>query len=57
MVEFHINYCEEFIDLIKGTHYGRLISFRFLDNKKSVMKIGHNECTFDRVQPKISPTI
>ena len=29
MVEFHINDCEEFIYIIKGTHYSGFLSVRF----------------------------
>ena len=46
MVEFHIDDCEEFIYLIKGTYCGGLISVRFPEGQIPVMNIGHNEFIF-----------
>ena len=46
MVESHIDDCEEFIYLIKGTNYDEFPSFRFSEGHRSVMNIGHDECMF-----------
>ena len=46
MVYFHINDCEGFIYLIKGTHYGGFLSVRFPEGQIPVMNIGHDECIF-----------
>ena len=46
MVEFQINDCEELIYMIKGTHYGGFLSFRFMEGHIPVINIGHDECIF-----------
>ena len=46
MVEFHIDDCEYFICLIKGTHYGGFLSVRFTEVQIPVENIGHDECIF-----------
>ena len=46
MVFLNIDYCEECIHIIKGTNYGRFLSFRFLEGQIPVMNIGHNEFIF-----------
>ena len=42
MVEFHIDNCEYYIYIIKGTHYGGFLSFRFPEGQRPVMNIGHD---------------
>ena len=46
MVEFHIDDYEDFIYLIKGTHYGGFLIVRFLEGQRPVMNIFHDECIF-----------
>ena len=46
VLEFHINDCEYFIYLIKGTHYGEFLSVMFTEGQIPVMNIGHDECIF-----------
>ena len=48
MVEFHIDDCEYFIYLIKGTHYGGFLSVRFPEVQIPVMNICHDECVFKK---------
>ena len=48
MVDFRIGNCEEFTYLIKGTHYGGFLSFRFLEDQRPVMNIGHDEYIFEQ---------
>ena len=45
-MELHINDCEYFIYLIKGTHYGGFLSVRFTEVQIPVENIGHDECIF-----------
>ena len=46
MAAFHIDYCEEFMYLIKGAHYGGFLSVRFPEGQRPVINIGHDECIF-----------
>ena len=46
VVEFHIDNCEEFIYLIKLTHYVGFLRFRFLEGQRPVINIGHDEFIF-----------
>ena len=48
MVEFHIDYCEDFIYLIKGTHNGGFLSVMFTEGQITVINIGHDECIFKK---------
>ena len=48
MVEFHINDFEQFIYLIKGAHYGGLLSVRFTEGQRPVMNTVQDECTFNQ---------
>ena len=46
MLEFHIDDCEDFIYLNKGTHYCGFLIVRFPEVQIPVINIGHDECTF-----------
>ena len=43
MLELYINDCEEFIYLIKVTHYCGFLSVRFMEGQRLVINIGHDE--------------
>ena len=43
MVDFHINDCEDYIYIIKGTDYGGLLSIIFPEGQRQIMNIGDNE--------------
>ena len=43
MVEFHINDCECFLYLMRGTHYGGFLSVKFTEGQRTEMNIGHDE--------------
>ena len=42
MVEFHINDCECFLYLMRGTHYGGFLSVKFTEGQRTEMNIGHD---------------
>ena len=46
MVELHINDFEDYIYLIKGTHYGGFLSVRFTGVQRPVINIVHDEFIF-----------
>ena len=48
MVEFHIDDCEDYIYIIKGTNYGGFLSDRFPEGRIPVMKIGHYKCILNQ---------
>ena len=50
MVEYHIDACEKFHELMEDSEFGGNLSKNFEEGTKSVIVLGHDECIFKQNQ-------